>query len=121
MPRRCSEENKVKIRLNARDVPAENWFRAPFPSKMERDALVVDIPVSSSKCDTANPKKIIRLCTTHLESLPEPEGKELRPPVIELVGQCRVSPDLAALGIYMVLGVFRGSQTSMPRELGTLV
>jgi hypothetical protein len=27
--------------------------------------------------------------------------------VIELVGQCRVSPDLAALGIYMVLGVFR--------------
>jgi hypothetical protein len=42
---------------------------------MERDALVVEIPVSSSKCDTANPKKIVRLCTTHLESLPEPEGK----------------------------------------------
>jgi hypothetical protein len=46
---------------------------------MERDAFVVDIPVSSSKGDIANPKKIIRLYTTHLESLPELEGKELRP------------------------------------------
>jgi hypothetical protein len=33
---------------------------------------------SSLKCDIANLKKIIRLYTTHLESLPEPEGKELR-------------------------------------------
>jgi hypothetical protein len=63
----------------SRDVPAENWFRVPFLSNMERDTLVVDILVSSSKCDTANPKKIIRLCTTYLESLPELEGKELRP------------------------------------------
>ena len=67
------------LMMVSRDVPAENWFRVLFPSKMERDALVVDILVSSSKGDTANHKKIIRLCTTHLESLPEPEGKELRP------------------------------------------
>jgi tyrosyl-DNA phosphodiesterase 2 len=63
------------LMMVSRDVPAESWFRVPFSSNTERDALVVEIPVSSSKCDTANPKKIVRLCTTHLESLPEPEGK----------------------------------------------
>lgn len=67
------------LMMVSRDVLTENWFRVPFPSKMGRYALVVDIPVSFSMCSTANPKKIIRLCTTHLESLPEPEGKELRP------------------------------------------
>jgi hypothetical protein len=58
----------------SRDVPAENWSRVPLLSNMERDALLIDVLVSFSKCDTENPKKIIRLYTTHLESLLEPEG-----------------------------------------------
>ncbi|KAI9848853.1 MAG: hypothetical protein M1837_006369 [Sclerophora amabilis] len=60
-------------------IQAENWFRVPFESRMERDALVVDISISSPGGESEHLKKIIRLCTTHLESLPEIEGRELRP------------------------------------------
>ena len=45
----------------------ERSFRMPFPSRMRRDALFVDIPVCSSP--GAKGKDMLRLCTTHLESL----------------------------------------------------
>lgn len=75
----AAPERYFTLMMVSQDVLAQNWFRVPLPSKMGRNALVVDIPVSFSTCSTANPKKIIRLCTTHLDSLPETEGKELRP------------------------------------------
>lgn len=46
---------------------------------MGRDALVVDVPISPVGEESEHSKRILRLCTTHLESLPEPEGHELRP------------------------------------------
>ena len=58
---------------------AENWFRVPFQSRMGRDALVVDIPISSLDRESKHLKRYLRLCTTHLESSPEFEGYELRP------------------------------------------
>lgn len=42
-------------------------FRVPFVSKMGRDALFVDIPISTGEQSTSN--RSIRLCTTHLECL----------------------------------------------------
>jgi tyrosyl-DNA phosphodiesterase 2 len=66
------------LMMVSQDTPAENWFRIPFQSQMERDALVVDIPISPLR-ESNHFKKCLRLCTTHLESLPEFEGKELRP------------------------------------------
>ena len=46
---------------------------------MERDALLVDIPISPIRGDSGHSKRILRLCTTHLESLWELEGHEFRP------------------------------------------
>ncbi|PON20200.1 hypothetical protein TGAM01_v210921 [Trichoderma gamsii] len=52
----------------SRNLPISNCFRVPFVSKMERDALVVDFPVSKDHGPEAS-KRPLRLCTTHLESL----------------------------------------------------
>ena len=46
---------------------------------MGRDALLVDVPISPNRGDSRHSKRILRLCTTHLESLWEPEGHEFRP------------------------------------------
>ncbi|KAI6762443.1 hypothetical protein HG530_008423 [Fusarium avenaceum] len=51
-----------------RDLPISNCFRVPFVSRMGRDALVVDIPVSEDPGSETS-KKSLRLCTTLLESL----------------------------------------------------
>ena len=67
------------IVMVSRHLRAENWFRVPFQSRMERDALVVDIELSNLKGELDYPKRYLRLSTTHLESLPETEGDELRP------------------------------------------
>lgn len=45
---------------------------------MERDALVVDITISHHETRKAT-KGLLRLCATHLESLWEELGRELRP------------------------------------------
>jgi tyrosyl-DNA phosphodiesterase 2 len=67
------------LMMVSRRIQSENWFRVPLQSRMKRDILAVDIPISHSGSESAGPKKILRLCTTHLESLWEPEGEELRP------------------------------------------
>lgn len=59
----------------SQNLPVYNFFRVPFISEMERDALVVDIPVSEDH-GLEVLKRSLRLCTTHLESLYT--GKELR-------------------------------------------
>lgn len=65
------------VMLVSLHVNTSNWFRVPLPSKMGRDALFVDIPLKDAEavCHV----KILRLCTTHLESLWETEGNEKRP------------------------------------------
>ena len=67
------------LMMVSQQVQAETWFRMPLPSKMERDALVVDIPVLPPGKEPKHTSQILRLCTTHLESLPEAEGQERRP------------------------------------------
>ncbi|RYP25231.1 hypothetical protein DL765_000112 [Monosporascus sp. GIB2] len=56
------------LMMVSRTLPISNCFRVPFPSKMWRDALVVDIPVLDDR-GPEQPKESLRLCTTHLESL----------------------------------------------------
>ncbi|KAI1466836.1 uncharacterized protein F4812DRAFT_433014 [Daldinia caldariorum] len=63
------------LMMVSRNLPISNCFRVPFVSEMGRDALVVDIPVSEDH-DPETPKRSLRLCTTHLESLYT--GRELR-------------------------------------------
>jgi len=66
----------------SRNLAIENCFRVPFVTKMGRDALVVDIPVFSSRERTES-KECLRLCTTHLESLWS--GKAYRPGQLGLI------------------------------------
>lgn len=51
-----------------RDLRISNCFRVPFFSESERDILVVHLPVSENG-PPDEPNGILRLCTTHLESL----------------------------------------------------
>ena len=67
------------LMMVSQQVQAETWFRMPLPSRMGRDALVVDIPVLPPGKEAKNTSRFLRLCTTHLESLPEAEEKEQRP------------------------------------------
>jgi hypothetical protein len=43
-----------------------------------KGALVVDVPISSPDGESGHPKRILRLCTTHLDRLREAEGEEPR-------------------------------------------
>ena len=72
-------ERYFTIMMVSHQLQAESWFRCPLPTRMGRDALLVDIPISPIRGDTGHSKRILRLCTTHLESLWESEGHEFRP------------------------------------------
>ena len=72
-------ERYFTLIMVSQHLQAESWFRFPLPTKMGRDALVVDIPISPVEGDPEHSQRILRLCTTHLESLWENEGHELRP------------------------------------------
>lgn len=72
-------ERYFTIMMVSQHFQAESWFRFPLPTHMGRDALIVDIPISDIRGDSGLSKRILRLCTTHLESLWEPEGHEFRP------------------------------------------
>jgi len=73
------------LMMVSRDVRTENWIRVRLPSNMERDILAVDIPISYPSSEPGSSTKILRLCTTHLESLWETEGNELRPRQLALI------------------------------------
>ena len=66
-------------------LEVENWLRFPLPTRMGRDALVVDLPISSPGLENGKSRKLLRLCTTHLESLWESEGYETRPRQLMLI------------------------------------
>ena len=72
-------ERYITIMMVSQQLQAGSWFRCPLPTRMGRDALLVDVPISSVRGDTGHSKRILRLCTTHLESLWECEGHEFRP------------------------------------------
>ncbi|RGP64242.1 endonuclease exonuclease phosphatase family [Fusarium sporotrichioides] len=53
----------------SRNLPIANCFRVPFVSETNRDALVVDVPVSVSEDHGPDvSKQSLRLCTTRFES-----------------------------------------------------
>ena len=79
----------------SQQVQTETWFRMPFPSQMDRDALVVDIPVLPLGKEGEHPSKFLRLCTTHLESLPETEGPERRSLQLALISALLKAPSTA--------------------------
>ena len=72
-------EQYFTIMMVSQHLQTERWFRFPLPTCMGRDALLVDVPTSPNRGDSGDSKRILRLCTTHLESLWEPEGHEFRP------------------------------------------
>jgi tyrosyl-DNA phosphodiesterase 2 len=91
--------------LVSKTLATERWFRVPFVgSGMGRDALFVDIQFSSPLPDGGGDvriaaseaedgpkkqekKKVLRVCTTHLESLSEREGFEKRPKQLGLISR----------------------------------
>ena len=64
------------LMLVSRGIKAENWFRVPFPNRTERDALVVDIPISSLGVGSSHLKKRTRHRTTHHDQFPISEGED---------------------------------------------
>lgn len=72
-------ERYFTLIMVSQHIQAESWFRFSLPTNMWRDALILDIPISPVEGEPERSKRILRLCTTHLESLWEPEGHELRP------------------------------------------
>ncbi|KAH6962215.1 hypothetical protein BKA56DRAFT_623522 [Ilyonectria sp. MPI-CAGE-AT-0026] len=66
----------------SKPLPISNCFRVRFVSKMQRDALVVDTPISEDH-EPNESEELLRLCTTHLESLYA--GKEFRFRELEVI------------------------------------
>lgn len=60
-------ERYFTIIMVSRNLQAESWFRFPLPTRMGRDALLVDVPISPIGGDSGHSKRILRLCTAHLE------------------------------------------------------
>ena len=65
-------ERYFTLIMVSQHLQAESWLRFPLPTSMGRDALLVDLPISPIGGDSEHSKRILRLCTTHLESLWEP-------------------------------------------------
>jgi hypothetical protein len=60
-------------------VQPDRVFHIPFQSRTDGSALVVDIPISSPDGESEHPKRILRLCTTHLNP-PQETGQEASRP-----------------------------------------
>ena len=73
---------------------------------MGRDALVVDIPILSSEEGPTQFTQVLRLCMTHLESLPEAEGKEQRPLQLAQISALLKAPSTSCTEI--TAGLIRG-------------
>jgi tyrosyl-DNA phosphodiesterase 2 len=55
-------------------IQTDRWFRIPLRGLTDRDLLAVDIPISSPKGESEHTRRILRLCTTHLDLFKD-EGK----------------------------------------------
>jgi tyrosyl-DNA phosphodiesterase 2 len=72
--------------MTPKSLRLENSFRMPLPSEMGRDALFVDVQLCpTNQRPNSETKDVLRLCTTHLESLEE--GTSLRTRQLELISQ----------------------------------
>ncbi|CZR66092.1 uncharacterized protein PAC_15993 [Phialocephala subalpina] len=60
-------------------VQTDKLFYIPFQSRTDGSALVVDIPISWPDGESEQPKRILRLCTTHLDRPREDGQEESRP------------------------------------------
>jgi tyrosyl-DNA phosphodiesterase 2 len=96
------------IMMVSKHIETEKWFRVPFESNMERDALFVDIPLSPLNGEEGTRKNILRLCTTHLESLLV--GETLRPRQLAQISALLKSPTPTAR---IVGGVVGGDMNSI--------
>jgi hypothetical protein len=66
----AARERYFTVVMVSQYIPADNWFRVPFGSLMKRDALVVDVRIPlKGQCEDL--RALLRLRTTHLESLQE--------------------------------------------------
>lgn len=101
------------LMMVSQHIQAKRWFRVPFLSHMRRDALVVDIPISSLGGGSEHLQKCLRLCTMHLES--SPEGNELRPSQLAQVSALLKAPPTRCTQI--VGGLIGGDMNStLPLE-----
>lgn len=74
------------LMMTPKSLRIQNSFRVPLPSEMGRDALFVDIPISCPHDESTSKRvDVLRLCTTHLESLGE--GTDLRKRQLQLISQ----------------------------------
>ena len=71
--------------LASRTLAIKNFCRLGLPSEMGRDAIFVDIFIKSVKSMAGDRAEVIRLCTTHLESLGS--GTELRKKQLQLISE----------------------------------
>ncbi len=104
-------ERYFTLIMVSQHLQAESWFRFPLPSNMGRDALVVDVPISPIGGDSEHSKRILRLCTTHLESLWEDEGHELRPRQLAQISALLKAP--SKHGVEIVGGLVGGDMNHM--------
>jgi hypothetical protein len=49
------------IMMVSRHLQAEHWFRVLFQRRIERDALVIDIPISSLEGESTHLKKMLKI------------------------------------------------------------
>lgn len=71
--------------MKPRSLRLQNSFRMPLPLEMGRDALFVALDLYSSIRRPNSAKEVLRVFTTHLESLEE--GHSLRARQLELISK----------------------------------
>jgi tyrosyl-DNA phosphodiesterase 2 len=93
------------------------WFRIKYPeTKYRRDVLGVDILVAFDDDATAENGRLarrLRFLTTHLESLAEEAGYELRPKQLSLVSSLLKERSVARHGYEIVGGVVGGDMNAI--------
>ncbi|KAL8806876.1 MAG: hypothetical protein Q9182_001005 [Xanthomendoza sp. 2 TL-2023] len=100
------------VMMLSRSLAIVNSFRAPLVGTMGRDALVVDIAVQDEKGEE-NATKVIRICTTHLESLWEGHMR-YRPTQLSGIGN--LLKGASALGCTIVGGIVGGDMNAIDRS-----
>lgn len=98
-----------------KDLGIVNCFRVPFVTQMGRDALFVDLPISTSGRRTKS-NESLRLCTTHLESLWS--GKAYRPSQLAMISAFLKGPRAAESRI--IAGLVGGDMNAIDRSEHTL-
>jgi tyrosyl-DNA phosphodiesterase 2 len=71
--------------MTPRSLKLQNSFRMLLPSEMGRDALFVDLDLHPSEGRPSFMEDVLRVCTTHLESLQE--GTSIRAQQLSLISQ----------------------------------